>query len=133
MKQKGEEQNKNQINKLNKNKINHVYEYSKDWTAHDFYGKYHLNQIKNQIPIPGTQIKLEQEHKEKKLIDIKRFENERELKKIETQKLMDLKKQTSEVKLSFYLLFYYYLLLFFLFYYYYLLVYNKSTCSYINW
>lgn len=82
----------------NKNKKrNNIYEYTKDWTAHDFYGKYHLNHIKNKIPIPGTQIKIEQEHKEKKLNDIERYNNERKLKQIEIQKLMELKKQTSEV------------------------------------
>ena len=34
-------------------------EYRK-WNTEDFYGKYHISKIKNQIsPIPGTQINIE--------------------------------------------------------------------------
>jgi hypothetical protein len=80
-----------------KKKVNQVYEYSKDWTAHDFYGKYHLQRIKNPVPIPGTQIQLEYQHQEKKSADIKRYEQSREQQLLETQKLLELKKQSTEV------------------------------------
>jgi hypothetical protein len=78
-------------------KVNQVYEYSKDWTAHDFYGKYHLHRIKNPVPIPGTQISLELEHNEKKAVDQKRFENAREANKVAIQKTLEIKKQSTEV------------------------------------
>jgi hypothetical protein len=81
-------------------KVNRVYEYSKDWTAHDFYGKYHLHRIKNPTPIPGTQIALEFDHNEKKTADQKRFEEAREANKIAIQKTLEIKKQSTEVMIS---------------------------------
>ena len=29
------------------------------WDVKDFYGSYHLNRIKSEVPIPGTRLKLE--------------------------------------------------------------------------
>eukprot|EP00603_Paraphysomonas_imperforata_P005001 CAMPEP_0114420954 /NCGR_PEP_ID=MMETSP0103-20121206/4825_1 /TAXON_ID=37642 ORGANISM="Paraphysomonas imperforata, Strain PA2" /NCGR_SAMPLE_ID=MMETSP0103 /ASSEMBLY_ACC=CAM_ASM_000201 /LENGTH=436 /DNA_ID=CAMNT_0001589453 /DNA_START=161 /DNA_END=1468 /DNA_ORIENTATION=+ len=53
-----------------------VFTYSKDWSTHDFYGKYHLSHIKNEHPVPGTQILLETQHNEKKKQDTDRYEAE---------------------------------------------------------
>lgn len=36
-------------------------EFSKNWTAHDIIGKYHVDKIKNQIPIPGSQLFYEKQ------------------------------------------------------------------------
>jgi hypothetical protein len=80
-----------------KKKVNQVYEYSKDWTAHDFYGKYHLQRIKNPLPTPGTQIELEFQHQEKKNADVKRYQETREKQLIELQKHLEIKKQSTEV------------------------------------
>lgn len=81
-----------------KKKITQVYEYSKDWTAHDFYGKYHINRIKNPVPVPGTQIQVEYDHIQKKNADLKRYEDARESKKLEIQKTLELKKKSTEVE-----------------------------------
>ena len=78
-------------------KVNRVYEYSKDWTAHDFYGKYHLRRIKTSIPIPGTQVAVELLHHEKKAADQHRFNENKEANHIALQKTLHIKKQTTEV------------------------------------
>lgn len=80
-----------------KKKITQVFEYSKDWTAHDFYGKYHVNRIKNPVPVPGTQIQVEYDHRQKKDADIRRYEEAKEQNKIEIQKKLELKKKSTEV------------------------------------
>ena len=51
-----------------------VFTYTKEWTTHDFYGKYHLSHLKNPHPVPGTQVLLEKEHVEKKKADAERYE-----------------------------------------------------------
>ena len=74
-----------------------VYEYSKDWSAHDFYGKYHLWHTKNPTPIPGTQVNIEHDHTNKKNTDVKRFEEQTEARLLANRKRMHHKNKSVEV------------------------------------
>jgi hypothetical protein len=49
-------------------------EFSKNWSAHDIVGKYHIDKIKNPIPIPGSQIFYEREDIKAKEEDRLRFD-----------------------------------------------------------
>jgi hypothetical protein len=82
---------------INEKHYVHTILYSKDWTAHDFYGKYHINRMKNEAPIPGTQVMIEKKHKEEKEKDIKRFEKETEERIIANKRRLLIKDKTSEV------------------------------------
>lgn len=51
--------------------------YSKRWNVMDFLGKYHLSRFENkQLPLPGTQIKVERDHLKAKEDDLTRFQAE---------------------------------------------------------
>lgn len=76
-----------------------VYEYSKDWTSHDFYGKYHLWNIKNPTPVPGTQVCIEHDHRDKKSADVKRFEEQTEKRLIANRKRMHHRNKSVEVRM----------------------------------
>lgn len=73
------------------------FEYSKDWTSHDFYGKYHLHHMKNPQPVPGTQVMKEYEHNEKKAADVQRFEKQTEERLLKLSKRRELKNMSTKV------------------------------------
>lgn len=70
--------------------------YTKEWSAHDFYGDYHFSRIKNKHPIPGTQIQVEREHRSRKEEDVKRFEKDYEDRLTQNSRRLNLKKKTAE-------------------------------------
>ena len=74
-----------------------VFCYSKDWTTHDFYGKYHLSHIKNDHPVPGTQVVLETIHIDKKKLDSERYEKEASRREESNNKRRQLKNESTEV------------------------------------
>ena len=81
-----------------------TFNYEKDWNVEDFYGKYHLSRIKNKVhPIPGTQIKAEQDHIRKKN-DIKKMKEEETIRLQEMHKhKLKIKRETAEVQARVYL------------------------------
>lgn len=76
-----------------------VFTYSKDWNTHDFHGKYHLSHIKNEHPVPGTQVLLETIHKDKKKADTDRYEAEVQRRDAFNEKRRQLKNESTEVNL----------------------------------
>jgi hypothetical protein len=74
-----------------------VFTYSKDWTTHDFYGKYHLSHIANPHPVPGTQVLLETKHEEKKKADTERYEKAVQKREEHNTKRRQLKNESTEV------------------------------------
>jgi hypothetical protein len=55
----------------------HGLAYTRRWNVVDFMGKYHLSRFENkEIPMPGTQVKLERQHLKSKEEDLVRFQRE---------------------------------------------------------
>lgn len=81
-------------------KLGPAADYDKNWTSHDFYGKYHLFNIKNEAPIPGTQIKVEQDRKAAHDSDVKRYREEVDARNNEKERHLALRKNGAEVILS---------------------------------
>ena len=77
-----------------------VFTYSKDWNTHDFYGKYHLSHIKNEHPVPGTQVLLETLHIDKKKEDTARYEAEVKKREDFNNKRRQLKNESTEVRIQ---------------------------------
>lgn len=74
-------------------------QYSKDWNADDFIGKYHLARIdQDQVaPIPGTQLRREEEHKIVKEKDRKSVENSLIISEDERKSRIKIKNQLIEL------------------------------------
>ncbi len=82
----------------NKSPLGPAVRYNREFTSHDFVGKYHISRIENETPIPGTQIKLERIRKEEKEKDVKRFEDELEKNALQRVRNMHIKKIGTEFK-----------------------------------
>jgi hypothetical protein len=63
-------------------------EFSKNWTAHDIVGKYHIDKIKNPVPIPGSQILYEKEDIKAREEDRLRFEEKLRLRQAAEQRVI---------------------------------------------
>ncbi len=82
---------------MNEKHFVHHLLHNNNWTAHDFYGKYHLSRMKAEAPVPGTQFILETKRKESKDNDVKRYEKELEERVIANEQRLLVREKAAEV------------------------------------